>query len=144
MADAPFESTVARRCLQSLRLLARHSTFANRRWRQRAFEVPKSRPCREIAAHAMHPAAWRRRRRTQIKAARWRFIRIETEYRPGEKLPQVCHAAINVAADVVGVVPLKVGGGQDMARKNHTAKARHETLDLSLDSLGHVDGRAVG
>ena len=53
-------------------------------------------------------------------------------------------AARDVAADVGRVVRLEPRRPGDVAGQHEVAEARREALDLGLDALGHVDGRAVG
>ena len=65
--------------------------------------------------------------------------------RTGRKeLPPVADAAVDVAADVVGVVRLHRRGVLRRPGEDAVAEPGREPLDLGLDRGGHVDGRAVG
>ena len=63
--------------------------------------------------------------------------------RAREQLPQVGGAAVDVAADVVRVVRLQLAGPMTCRARMRSRKPGREALDLRLDRLGHVDGRAV-
>ena len=61
---------------------------------------------------------------------------------PCEELAQVRRAAVDVAADVVGVARLEVGRAEHAAGPDEVAKARREALDLSLDGRACVEPRS--
>src|SRR5262249_14871569 len=68
-------------------------------------------------------------------------VRVESRHGPGEELPEVGDAARDRAADVVGIVVLKLPRPQGVPRENAVAEAGREALDLSLDDVRPVDGR---
>ena len=70
--------------------------------------------------------------------------RVGAPGRAREELTQVGHARGDVAADEVGVVRFDVGGRQDRSREDAVAEPRREALDLTLDAVEHVGGRADG
>ena len=87
-----------------------------------------------VAAHAVDAAAGRRRRRAQEDARVRRRVRREPQHRPREHLAQVGRAAVDVAADVVGVLGLERRPGPRTDRAEHdVAEAGREPLDLGLD-----------
>ena len=59
----------------------------------------------------MHAGDRRSRRRAQVDAADRRAVRIPPGHRPEDGLPYGLHADADVAADVVRVVRLLIGGG---------------------------------
>ena len=59
--------------------------------------------------------------------------------RAHEELPHVGDPRADVAADVVWVVALEVGGRHHRARQHAVAEAWGEPLDLLLDARQHVD-----
>src|SRR5258708_40237582 len=61
-----------------------------------------------------------------------------------EHLREVLHASIDITADVVGVVALHLHRAGGMPGQDTFAKAGGEALNLGLDALAHIDGRAVG
>jgi hypothetical protein len=63
----------------------------------------------KITAHAMHTAARRRRRRTNIQVGRWSFL--DGWRRPQEQLLQRRRAAIDIAADEVALRRVNSIGG---------------------------------
>src|SRR5690349_14572623 len=90
-------------------------------------------------AHAVHPAARRRAARAQVDALQWGPPRMQAELGPHDELAQVSTAAVYVAAHVVGVVALDVGGAHRVAGDDPITEPRCEALDLGLDPVGHVD-----
>ena len=98
----------------------------------------------EVAAHAVHPAARRRGRRAEEQPRVRRRVGHPAGDRPGEQLAQVLQPAVDVAADVVGVVRLHLGGRHRRPRQDEVAEPRREPLDLRLDPRGHVLGAAGG
>src|SRR5436190_979859 len=68
--------------------------------------------------------------------------RVEAGGGAEERLHEGHGAAGDVAADVVGVVPLDVGRSELAAGENAIAKAGGEPLDLPLDRVGPIDGRS--
>jgi predicted amidohydrolase len=54
------------------------------------------------------------------------------------ELPPILDAAVEVAADVVGVVTRQRRGVHGVAGQNPVAEAGREALDLRLDLGGHV------
>src|SRR5216683_6934990 len=93
------------------------------------------------ATHAMHATGGRRGGRAEVQTP----IRCRVEPRcwPDEELPQVGDSAVDVAADVVGIVALDVGRRHDVTGEDARGEARGESLDLRLDSLAHVDRRSI-
>src|SRR5512146_73903 len=57
-----------------------------------------------VAAHAMHTAARRGGRRAEIQPLDGRAIGVERERGTSEELGEVLQPAIDVAADIVGIV----------------------------------------
>lgn len=95
---------------------------------------------REIATHAMHATTGRGGRGAEKKLLIRCGIRVEAQGGAGKELPEVLHAAINVAADVVGVVALQISRGGDMTGEDAVPKAGGEAFNLGFYALGHVKG----
>jgi hypothetical protein len=72
----------------------------------------------EEAAHPVHAAARGRGRRADVEAPDRGRVRHDPRHRPSEELPQVLEPAINIAPDVIGVVPLEVDRRQDVPRQD--------------------------
>src|SRR5438067_48511 len=89
----------------------------------------------------MHATAGRRRRRAEIELAVGR--RVEPPCWTDEELPEVGDPAVDVAADVVGVMALDVGRTHDVTRQDARSESWGESFDLRLDPLAHVDGRSI-
>jgi hypothetical protein len=62
----------------------------------------------------------------------------------GKQLPPVLHATIDVTANVVGIVLLKIACGHRVAGQHSVAEARCESFDLGFDSCRHIDPVSVG
>ena len=90
-------------------------------------QVGERRPGGAVAAHAVHAAARRGGRRAQVDAGQRGAVRVPPRRGPEERLPQRARPAVDVAADVVGVVPLHVGGGLDRPGQDQVAEARART-----------------
>jgi hypothetical protein len=103
-----------------------------------AEHVPQCGPCGEFAAPAVHAGDRRGGRRAQVDAADRRAVRVPLDGRPEHGLQHGLHADRDVAAHVVRVVRLLVGGGADGAGQDQVAEAGREPLDLRLDPAGHV------
>ena len=124
-------------------LIRKQSTGTLKEWLSRA-EVS---PCPEVR----HFAEGIRRDESAVNAAmttRWSngpveghvnrlktMVRDEPGHRAGEQLAQVLGAAVDVAADVVGVVGLEVRRCHDVPRQDEVAEAGGEPLDLGLDPI---------
>lgn len=67
------------------------------------------------------------------------MVWIEGNGRPEQDLADVGDACVDVAANVVWVVPLELRRGTGRAREDAVPEAWGESLDLRLDALGHVD-----
>src|SRR5919202_4779062 len=93
-----------------------------------------------VAAQAVDAPARRCGRRTDEEAFRRSRVRIETYHGACVKLPNVLNAPVDISANVIGVVLLHRGRAHNAARKNPLPKARRESLDLSLDAIGHIPG----
>src|SRR5439155_3451957 len=91
----------------------------------------------------MHAAARRRRGAAEIEVAGAGRVWLDRPARAHEELRQSVRAVRDVAPDVVRVVALDVGGRHHVPREHALAETRCEALELRLDALGHVDGRAV-
>src|SRR5438874_5900796 len=89
----------------------------------------------------MHATAGRRRRRAEIELAVG--SRVEPPCWTDEELPEVGDPAVDVAPDVIGVVPLDVGRAHDVTREDARSESWGESFDLRLDPLAHVDGRSI-
>src|SRR5438093_10438566 len=89
----------------------------------------------------MHATAGRRRRRAEIELAVGRGV--EPPCWTDEELPEVGDPAVDIAADVVGVVALDVGRAHDMTRENARSESWGESFDLRLDPLAHLAGRSI-
>src|SRR5215208_151137 len=109
----------------------------------RLFEVAQGYLSRQVSAHAVHTPARRRRRGADIEAISRGRVRVEPWNGPGEELPQVHRPSDDVAADEVGVPPFEVGRSCGALGQDEIPEARCEALNLSLDPLRHVEGRAV-
>ena len=92
-----------------------------------------------VTAHAMHTAARRCGRRTDVQSLDRRRIRYEPEGGPRPELPQVLNAAVDVASDIIGIVLFHRSGRHDAACEDAIAKARREALNLRFDAPGHVE-----
>ncbi|MBA2396680.1 MAG: hypothetical protein H0V70_28475 [Ktedonobacteraceae bacterium] len=58
---------------------------------------------------------------------------------PCEELPEILHAPVDIAADVIGVIRFHVAGGEQVAGQDAVAEARREALNLCLDTRRHID-----
>src|SRR5260221_14113047 len=68
----------------------------------------------------------------------------EPGHRPGEVLPYVLDAAIDVSTNIIRVIPLQFDRVKYMACQYEIAEARREAFDLRLYALGHIEGRPTG
>ena len=93
----------------------------------------------ELTAAAVHARDRRSRRGAEVDAADRRPVGVPPGHRAQDRLPQGLPADADVAAHVVRVVRLLVGGGADRAGQDEVAEARGEPLDLRLYPAGHVD-----
>ena len=65
-------------------------------------------------------------------------------HRTEQKLTEpVARAAPDVTADQVGIVLFERGRRQHVAMEDQIAEAGREALELTLDPIGHVNGRTV-
>ena len=87
------------------------------------------------------PAEWRRSR-DRGSAPAWNRDRAAAP--GGRTVGKTAAIRAHVTPHQVGVVPLKIGRRHHVPGENPAAKARGKTLDLILDSLGHVDRAAIG
>ena len=55
-----------------------------------------------------------------------------------EELADIERAAIEIAADEVGIVAFHGGGAEKVAAQNALSEARGEALHLGLNGIGHV------
>ena len=62
----------------------------------------------EVAAHAVHASAGRRRGRADVEPIGGGGVRRETEDRSGEELAEVYYPAVDVAAYMVGVGAMEI------------------------------------
>src|SRR5215467_6174695 len=92
----------------------------------------------------MDTPAGGRGRRADEEAGHRRNVWAEANDRAGEVLVEILDAAIDVAADVVGVVGLHLDRRQRVARQDALAETRRKALDLRLDARRHVHVRATG
>ena len=99
---------------------------------------------RAVAAHAVHAAAGRRRRRAQILPRCPGAVVVPARGRSKECLAKRARAAGDVAAEVIRIVALAVGRRRRNPFEDQIAEARREALHLALDRVGHVDVRSVG
>ena len=105
--------------------------------------LAESRQCRVVPAHPMYAASRRRGGGAEEKAGDGGGPGGPAGDGAGEELRPVLDAAVDVAANVVGVVPLHSRGRDCMAGEDKITEAGGEPLDLGLDSAGHVYGAAV-
>jgi hypothetical protein len=96
-----------------------------------------------IAAHAVDATTGGGGGRAQEEAGGAGGIGDRPEHRPGQNLPEILHAADDIAADAVRVVALISGGSTRMARQDQLAEPRREALHLRFDGGRHIDGRPV-
>ena len=82
--------------------------------------------------------------RAQVDVLERRPVRVPLEGRTEHGLDQAGRAPGDVAAHVVGVVPLLVGRGQDRAGQDQVREPGCEPLDLGLDGRRHVHVGAGG
>src|SRR5712692_1348730 len=61
----------------------------------------------------------------------------------GKELGKILDAAIDVAADVIGIVLLKGKWVHYMSCQHTVAKARGKAFDLRFNALGHIECRAM-
>src|SRR5213078_3696090 len=99
---------------------------------------------REISAHSVHTSTGWCRCGAEINTVNRGRIRTKARDRSREQLRDILRAAVDVAADEIGIMPLKIGGKPYLSRQDALAKTGRETLDLILDPLRHVDFAAVG
>ena len=92
----------------------------------------------------MYPSAGGCRGGAKVHIVKRGGIGIDLHSWAREELPGVLHSAVDVSADVVGVVLFKLRGSECVARQDEVAKAGGETFDLGLDALAHIEGRASG
>src|SRR5579864_4817488 len=97
---------------------------------------------RMIAAHPVHSAAWRCRRRTKENVRQRRAVQppVGTQ----EELPQMHGPAANVAAHQVGIVLLECGRAENVACQNMRPETGGEALDLRFDGIREVGRGTVG
>src|SRR4249919_3140032 len=87
-------------------------------------ELPLERRSRgPDAAHTVHAATWRSRRRAEVEPAGGRRVGIDLRHWPREQLAPVLDAAIDVAADVIRVVVLQQRRAAHGAREDAVAEA---------------------
>ena len=86
-----------------------------------------------MAAHSVHTAAWRSRRRAEVDAPERRPVRVQRAHRPRPGLAEVERACVDVTTEEVAVACLEVGGRRHCAGEDQVAEAGRETLDLRLD-----------
>src|SRR5262249_6547984 len=91
----------------------------------------------------MHTPARRRGRRADVDTLRGCLVGVEAGDRPRVKLEEILHAAVDVAADVVGIIRLHRRRPKRTAGQDAVAEAWGKALDLSLDRRGHIYIRAV-
>src|SRR5690606_27405328 len=111
----------------------------------RRLTAPAERAARGIVAgHTVYAAAGRRGAGAEEEARNGRAIRVDPGDRTVKVLQQVLGAAVDVAADIVGIVAGQLGRRIGVAGQNGVAKAGSVALDLCFDGRRHVGGRAVG
>src|SRR5690606_32048805 len=109
-----------------------------------ALKMAQRSPRRVIAAQPMNTPTRRCGRRAKIDAAQRGSIGVHLQRWARPKLPPILHAAVDVAADIVGVVRGHVRGSMHTPRQDTLAKARGKALDLRLDGRAHIQCGSVG
>ena len=96
-----------------------------------------------MAAHPMHACARGSGRRAEVEPGHRSGVGAPTEGRPDKELPECVRTPGDVAPDEVGVVVLEVCRRACRACQDTLAEAGREALDLSLDTLAHIERRSV-
>ena len=73
----------------------------------------------------------------------WSGIGVKAGHRTGKQLAPVLHAAVNVSANVVGVILLKIMRGHRVPRQDAVAETGRETFDLLFYGSRHIDIRSM-
>ena len=58
-------------------------------------------------------------------------------------MPQILHAAVDVAADIVRVIARHLRGRKGVPRHNTVTKPRRKPFDLRLNARRHIQRRTV-
>ena len=93
-------------------------------------------------AHAVYPTAGRRRSATEEDTGERGTV--QAACGAEEELPQIECAAVEIAANQIGIMSFHAGGAEHMAAQNTLAEAGGEAFHLGFDGVRHVQGRAVG
>src|SRR5579875_2889202 len=91
----------------------------------------------------MHAAPRWSRGRAEIETRVGCAVGDETGQGAGKKLKEISRTAINIAADIVGIIGFQLRGWGHVPGQNARTETWRETLDLLLDTLCHVKAAAV-
>src|SRR5690606_22938802 len=88
----------------------------------------------------MYPTARRRRRRANINTFRGSTVRRKPKCWPIEQLCDVDDPTVDVAPDVIRIVPLHFSGTERVRGKDGITESRSEAFDLAGYRFRHVVG----
>src|SRR5262249_40889912 len=91
--------------------------------------------------HSMYAASGRGGRRAKVKS--FHRSRVHSERRSEKELPQIGCSTIDVAADQICVVLLKLAWRHEATPDNEIFKTPGETLNLIFDLHRHIGCRAM-
>ena len=98
------------------------------------FQIVQDSTCGTDTTHPVDPAAGWRGRRTEIEALSTSSIGVPSHCRSKNRLAKGARATVDVSADVVRIVLLRLCGGDGAASKDEIAKTRRESFDLRFNS----------
>src|SRR5579883_1620154 len=96
--------------------------------------------CAKVATHAVDAAAGWCGAGADVDAFVGGIVGDKLDGRARVELPEVLDAAVDVSADVVGIVMLVFGCRDDLMGEDALAETGGESFDLRDDTLGHIDG----
>src|SRR5690606_896024 len=91
----------------------------------------------------MYPTARRRRRRANINTFRGSTVRRKPKCWPIEQLCDVDDPTVDVAPDVIRIVPLHFSGTERVRGKDGITESRSEAFDLAGYRFRHVFTRSI-
>src|SRR5579884_1389632 len=95
--------------------------------------------CAKVATHAVDAAAGWCGAGADVDAFAGSIVGDRLDGGAGIELPEILDAAVDVSADVVGIVMLVFGGCDNLVSKDASTKTGGKAFDLRDDTLGHID-----
>src|SRR5699024_734180 len=96
-----------------------------------------------IAAHAVHTATRWSGGGADIHIGTGNVVRVEQACRTPKQLANILPSAIDITADISGIIAFHSLGIHAVHINNAVTKARSKTLDLVQNDFAHIPGRAV-